>query len=87
MGVVTLGDERFLSLGFYRRVGDSSLSFRVQETSNLSIWSDLNLVNQTIGTPQNMGDGTEFISVRGTIPVSGVNAEHRGFLRIMVERP
>lgn len=87
LGVVTLGAEKFLSLGFYRRVGDSTLSVRVQETEDLSLWSDLNLSNQIMGTPQNMGDGTEFVSVRGTIPVSGLNAEHRGFLRIMVERP
>ncbi|MEY4485025.1 MAG: hypothetical protein RL693_2477, partial [Verrucomicrobiota bacterium] len=87
MEVVTVGDDRFLSLGYYRRVGDSSLSLRVQETADLSLWSDLNLSNQTIGVPQNMGDGTEFIHVRGTIPVSGLNAEHRGFLRIVAERP
>lgn len=87
MGVITVGDERFLSIGFYRRVGDSSLSIRVQETEDLSLWNDLNLSNQIMGPPQNMGDGTEYISVRGTIPVSGLNAEHRGFLRVLVERP
>jgi hypothetical protein len=85
-GTVTEGQQKFLSLGFYRRLGDASLLFNVQESPDLGIWGDLNLSSQTIGTPQNMGDGTEFVSVRGTIPVAGVNAESKGFLRVVVER-
>ncbi len=85
--IVTEGPQKFLSLGFYRRLGDASLQFRVQESPNLGLWGDLNLSNQTIGTPQNLGDGTEFVSVRGTIPQAGVNAEPTGFLRLIVDKP
>jgi hypothetical protein len=86
-GVVTLGQQTFLSLGFYRRVGDPTLLYRVRESSGLSLWNDLNLAQQIIGLPLNMGDGTEFIQVRGTIPISGGNAQPRGFLRAVVEKP
>ncbi len=85
--LMTQGGEKFLSLGFYRRTGDAALLFRLQESNNLGLWNDLNMTQQTIGLPLNAGDGTEFISVRGTIPAAGVNAEPSGFLRIKVERP
>jgi hypothetical protein len=86
-GIVTVGEQTFLSLSFYRRLGDASLLFHVQESPDMGLWGDLNLSSQTIGTPQNMGDGTEFISVRGTIPVSGAGAGPTGFMQVKVERP
>ena len=78
--------ETFLSVGFHRRLGDASLLVSVQESANLGIWNNLNLSQQLIGTPQNMGDGTEFVNVLGTIPVTGANAQPRGFLRVVAER-
>jgi Cohesin domain len=86
-GVVTVGQQTFLSLGFYRRVGNASLLYRVQESASLSLWNDLNLSLQMTAPPMNMGDGTEFVGVRGTIPLSGVGAGPRGFLRVVVEKP
>jgi hypothetical protein len=86
-GMVTVGQQTFLSIGFYRRVGDPTLVYRIRESADLSLWSDLNLAQQMIGLPLNMGDGTEFVQVRGTIPVSGLNAGPRGFLRAVVEKP
>ena len=86
-GVVTVGQQTFLSLGFYRRVGDASLLYRVKESANLNLWNDLNLTLLMTGAPMNMGDGTEFVGVRGTIPLSGVGAGSRGFLRVVVEKP
>jgi hypothetical protein len=79
--------EDFLSLAFYRRLGDASLHFRLQESSNLGQWTDLNLEQRIIGTPQNMGDGTEFVEVRGTLPMNGPAAAPKGFLRVAVEKP
>ncbi|MES2924263.1 MAG: cohesin domain-containing protein [Verrucomicrobiota bacterium] len=86
-GQVESNEKTFLSLGFHRRLGDSSLSFRVQESADLGAWDDLSLPQQIIGTPQNMGDGTEFVNVLGTIPATGANAQPRGFLRVVAERP
>ena len=34
-----------------------------------------------------MGDGTEFVNVLGSLPVTGPNAEPKGFLRVAVEKP
>ena len=62
------------------------MQFQVQESRDLSLWSDLNLSNQTDGTPVTLGNGTEFVTVRGTIPVPGENSEPRGFLRVQVKK-
>lgn len=86
-GRVEANGQSFLSVGFYRRLGDASLLFRVQESADLSVWNNLNLPQQIIGTPQNMGDGTEHVNVRGTLPATGPNAQPRGFLRVLAERP
>jgi hypothetical protein len=85
-GVVTVGEETFLSLGFYRRVEAPELVYRVRESPDLSFWDDLDLAQQIIGPPLDMGDGTEFVQVRGTIPLSGPNAAPSGFLRVVVDK-
>ena len=82
-----LNGESFLSVGFHRRLGDASLRFRVQESANLGQWTDLNLESRIIGTPQNMGDGTEFVNVLGTLPITGPDAESKGFMRVAVKKP
>lgn len=79
--------KTYLSVGFHRRLGDPSLLFRVQESPDLGIWYDLSLPQQLVGPPQDMGDGTEFVNVLGTIPVTGASAQPRGFLRVVTERP
>jgi hypothetical protein len=86
-GRAELNGETFLSLGFHRRLGDASVRFRLQESDNLGQWTDLNLEQRIIGVPQNMGDGTEFATLLGTIPATGPNAEPKGFLRVAVEKP
>lgn len=79
--------ESFLSVGFHRRVGDASLRFQVQESANLGEWTDLDLESRIIGTPQSMGDGTEFVNVLGTLPIIGPDAAPKGFLRVVVDKP
>ena len=34
-----------------------------------------------------MGDGIEYVTVRGILPASGANALPRGFPRVMLEKP
>jgi len=86
-GRVELNGETFMSVGFYRRIGDASLLFRVQESPDLGFWNNLPLPQQILGTPQNMGDGTEHVNVLGTLPITGPDAESQGFLRVAVEKP
>jgi hypothetical protein len=86
-GSVELKGKTFLSVGFYRRTGDSSRLFHMQESADLGFWNELPMPQQILGTPQNMGDGTEHVNVRGTLPITGPGAVPRGFLRVAVEKP
>lgn len=86
-GRVELNGQSFLSVGFYRRTGDANLLFRVQESPDLGIWTNLPMPQQILGTSQNMGDGTEHVNVLGTLPITGPDAEPKGFLRVAVEKP
>ncbi|MGL5020042.1 MAG: cohesin domain-containing protein [Luteolibacter sp.] len=83
---VVANGKTYLSIGFHRRVGDSTLHFRVQESPDLQTWNHLSLPQQLIGTPQNLGDGTEFVKVLGTIPATGANAQPHGFMRVVVDK-
>ncbi len=82
-----VSDQTFLALEFYRRTTDASMTVQLQESQDLVHWSDLNLPQLMLDTPHSMGDGTEFVRARGTIPMSGADARPRGFLRINVQRP
>lgn len=77
----------FPGIGFHRRTGDALLRFRVQQSTDLVAWDDLDLAEQSLGTPQNMEDGTEFVDVFGTIPLTGGGNAPGVFLRVAVERP
>lgn len=77
----------FLSAGFFRRQGDQGLVFRVQESDNLRDWYDLPLPLRQIGAPQDMADGTEYVEVQSTLQITGPEAEPKGFMRVLVEKP
>ncbi len=87
LGSAGVDDQTFLEVRFYRRTADASLTVRLQESQDLVHWNDLNLPLLMLDTPYNMGDGTEFVRARGTIPVSGTGALPQGFLRIQVQSP
>lgn len=76
----------FMRLGFFRRMGDAGLLVKVQESADLVNWADLPLPQQILGAPQNMGDGTEYVEVLGTRPVTGPAAEPKGFMRVKVQK-
>lgn len=78
---------RYLKLGFRRKLGDTALSFRVQQSTNLMDWTDLVLQDRLIGSPTNMGDGTEYLEIQSTLPVDGPSAQPKGFMRVVVDRP
>ena len=83
---VEVNGADFMRLGFFRRHGDASLLFKVEESPDLSQWLDLPLPQQLIGAPQDMGDGTEYVEVLGTLPITGAEAEPNGFMRVGVEK-
>jgi hypothetical protein len=77
----------FLSAGFFRRQGDTGLIFRVQESVNLRDWYDLPIPQRQIGLPQNVGNGIEYLEVQSTLQITGPEAESKGFMRVLVEKP
>ena len=86
-GIHEADGGQFPIVGFHRRTGDALLRLRVQQSTDLVGWNDLDLAEQTLGTPQNMDDGTEFVNVLGTIPLTGEDAAPGVFLRVAVDRP
>jgi hypothetical protein len=85
-GSVEQQGATFLSLGFFRRPGDSTLRYLVQESTDLDAWRDLTMPYQLVGPPLDMGDGTEFVKMAGTLPVTGPDAAPTGFMRVKVEK-
>jgi hypothetical protein len=75
-----------MSLGFFRRPGDGSLLVRVEQSPDLGVWHDLPVVQHLLAPPEDMGDGTEFVEIMGTLPLTGPQAEPQGFLRVVVEK-
>ena len=67
----------FLRMAFRRRLGAHSLTYSVQESTSLGQWVDLDLNQRIIGTPRDMGDGTEQVEVRG-LPMTGPDAAGGG---------
>lgn len=84
LGAVSHEGATFLSVGFFRRQDNAKLIYRVQESQDLKFWHDLPLPLAILDPPQDMGDGTEYVEVMGTIPVSGPLAEPKGFMRVKV---
>jgi hypothetical protein len=85
-GDYQIDDEHFMKVGFYRRIGDPLLSFRLQESLDLVEWNDLNFESRIIGAPQNLGNNIQFIEVLGTLPMTGPDASPSGFMRVIVDR-
>lgn len=75
----------YLSLSFPRlKSGDSGLSYSVLESSRLdSGWTTVNLGTNTAATFDH-GDGSETVTVRGNIRLTGPGATPRAFMRVQV---
>ncbi|MBK8092244.1 MAG: hypothetical protein IPK32_09780 [Verrucomicrobiaceae bacterium] len=83
---VTHSSQRYLAISFRRRIGETSIQYEVQESQNLSDWTVLNVPAQQVGVPINNGDGTETVTVRATVPMSGLGSQPKCFLRVAVIR-
>ena len=75
---------RFLKLGFYRRNDGSNLRFMLRESLDMQDWTELAIPQRQIGPAVNMGDGTEYVEVLGSLPVNGPAAPAGGFLKLEV---
>ena len=75
----------FLSLSFPKlRSANSGLIYSVQESPGLdSDWMTVNLATNTAATLDH-GDGTETVTVRGNLPLSGPGSTPRVFMRVQI---
>jgi hypothetical protein len=85
-GIAENNGQSFLSIGYFRRKGDGSLLFKVQESPDLGEWTNVPQPQQLLETPEDMGDGTEYVEVLGMIPMTAPGAGSKGFMRVAVEK-
>lgn len=82
LGTVQIGNSHYLTLSFRRQIAPPPwLTYAVEESSDLQLWLPLDIELHRLGPALDHGDGTESITVFGTIPISGADSEPRGFLR------
>ena len=55
----------------------------MHESADLFFWQTINLTTNTLSAMSN-GDGTETVTVRGNLPLTGAGAVPRVFLRLDV---
>lgn len=86
-GTLQIGAARYLTLTFRRLLSPPpGLSYHVEESSDLQTWTPLDPAVFQVAPPVNQGDGTESLTVQGTIPLSGPEAEPRGFMHLRINR-
>jgi len=77
---------RYLSLSYRRLLAPPpGLTYTVEESTDLVSWTEVDPVYQ-LGIPAPQGDGTELVTVRGTIPVTGGEAQRKAFLHLRIDR-
>lgn len=83
---VRIGNQTFLKISFRRLISPPPwLRYTVEESSDFKFWLPLDPAQNQLGSPVDDGDGTETVTVFGTIPMSGPDSESKGFLRTRVE--
>jgi len=76
----------FLALTFDRRQ-PSPLVYRVWESTDLGTWDEIAIAPNLTGTPVDHGDGTERVTVRSSLRMTGNGAEPAGFMKVEVVTP
>ncbi len=75
--------NNYLAIQFRRLTGSSGdLQYRVLESTNLVNWTAVDTDTYQIGLPVSNDDGTETVTVRGTLPT---NSHAKAFLKVEVQ--
>lgn len=77
---------KYLVLTFNRQ-RDTSLVYRVRESSALGTWDEIAIASRLVGSPQDQGDGTERVTVRSSFRMTGDGAAPSGFMKVELEKP
>ncbi len=81
-GETELGGQKYLTLVFSRLAGlQTGIAYAVRESADLRSWQAIDLGANTLSSVAN-GDGTETVTVRGNLPLSGTGAVARAYLRL-----
>lgn len=81
------GPSRFLSLSFRRLLSPPpGLTYSVEESSDLATWTPLDSAEHQVGSAAPQGDGTELVTIQGSLPLSGPDAEPAAFLHLRINR-
>lgn len=83
-GTIEIGGRNYLTVDFPRLVGPlAGVTYTVRESTDLLTWTTINLGINTVATSAS-ANGTETVRVRGDLPLNGVGATPRDFLRVDV---
>jgi hypothetical protein len=81
-GETEAGGQKYLTLAFPRLVGSQAgVTYAVRESADLLSWRTIDLGANAVLIGAN-GDGTETVTVRGNLPLTGAGATARAFLRL-----
>jgi len=75
----TIGNSKYLTLGFRRPVNYGAVIYEVQESSDLIHWTTRSLAESLAASPSPRGDGTEDVTARASQPVG---QSKKQFLRV-----
>lgn len=82
---VVTANSSYLAIQFRRLTRTpADLQYRVLETADLASWLPVDQNACQIGQPVDNGDGTETVTIRGTLPITGEQSQPKGFLRVEV---
>jgi hypothetical protein len=81
LGRTTVGTSTYLTISCRMLTGaDAAVSYSVEESSNLSGWSAVDMVANLVAGPVDLGDGTALVTYRGNTPMGSA----KDFLRVRI---
>lgn len=84
---VDFGAARYLAFSFRRLVAPPpGLVYSVEESADLVNWTPVDPVTQQLASPVPQGDGTELVTLRGTLPLTGPEAQPKAFMHLRIDQ-
>lgn len=88
VATVDFGAARYLAFSFRRLAAPPpGLVYVVEESTDFTTWTPVDPVAQQLTSPVAQGDGTELVTLRGTLPLTGPEAEPRAFMHLRIDGP
>ena len=81
--VSSINGTDYLAMRFRQLTAPTDLQYNVQESTDLVNWNIVNPAVYQIGGPTDNGDGTQTITIQGTVPMDRTNP--KAFLRLQIQ--